>query len=179
MVRKHKKKSEIKLTFVIRITKSDESIPEFKQGEVLTVSNVTLTEGKTSPPDYLTESELIGLMEQNGIGTDASIPTHINNICQRNYVQVTSGRKLIPTNLGIVLIHGYQKIDPELSLPTMRSDVEQQLNLIASGKASHGQVLEYFLNMFAKKFAYFTKQVNKKIKYKCIYVYIYLFFLLD
>lgn len=99
-------------------------------------------------------------MEQNGIGTDASIPTHINNICQRNYVQVSSGRKLIPTNLGIVLIHGYQKIDPELSLPTMRSDVEQQLNLIASGKAAHGDVLLYFLNMFAKKFAYFTKQVG-------------------
>lgn len=42
----------------------------------------------------------------------------------------------------------------------MRSDVEQQLNLIASGKAAHGDVLEYFLKMFAKKFAYFTKQVN-------------------
>lgn len=144
---------------IYRITKADEYIPEFKQGETLEIQTIQLSEGKTSAPDYLTESELIGLMEQNGIGTDASIPTHINNICQRNYVQVTSGRKLIPTNLGIVLIHGYQKIDPELSLPTMRSDVEQQLNLIASGKAAHGDVLLYFLNMFAKKFAYFTKQV--------------------
>ena len=71
---------------------------------------VKLQERQTSPPDYLTESELITLMERHGIGTDASIPVHINNICERNYVQIIGGRKLKPTTLGIVLVHGYQKV---------------------------------------------------------------------
>ena len=70
-----------------------------------------LQERQTSPPDYLTESELITLMEKHGIGTDASIPVHINNICERNYVQIIGGRKLKPTTLGIVLVHGYQKVN--------------------------------------------------------------------
>jgi len=69
-----------------------------------------LVECYTQPPDYLTEAELISLMEKHGIGTDASIPVHINNICIRNYVTVATGRKLIPTSLGIVLVHGYQKV---------------------------------------------------------------------
>jgi DNA topoisomerase-3 len=33
-------------------------------------------------------------MEKNGIGTDASMATHINNICDREYVKVVGGRKL-------------------------------------------------------------------------------------
>jgi reverse gyrase len=69
-----------------------------------------LVECYTQPPDYLTEAELISLMEKHGIGTDASIPVHINNICIRNYVNVATGRKLVPTSLGIVLVHGYQKV---------------------------------------------------------------------
>lgn len=73
-------------------------------------AQVKMVEKQTCPPDYLTESELITLMEKHGVGTDASIPVHINNICERNYVAVIPGRKLKPTTLGIVLVHGYQKV---------------------------------------------------------------------
>lgn len=83
---------------------------------MVTVCDVKLGEYQTNPPDYLTESELITLMEKHGIGTDASIPVHINNICQRNYVQVIPGRKLKPTTLGIVLVHGYQKVCNSMSI---------------------------------------------------------------
>jgi DNA topoisomerase-3 len=36
-------------------------------------------------------------MEKNSIGTDASMATHINNICEREYVKIGGGRKLEPT----------------------------------------------------------------------------------
>lgn len=139
---------------------NDEQLPPCSKSDVYPISDVKLEERQTSPPDFLTESELISLMEKHGIGTDASIAVHINNICERNYVQVQGGRKLAPTTLGIVLVHGYQKIDPELVLPTMRSGVEAQLNLIAHGKADFHAVLHHALNIFTKKYMYFVSTIG-------------------
>ena len=138
----------------------DESLPNLSQGAKLSVKEVKLAERQTSPPGYLTEADLITLMEKHGIGTDASIPVHINNICTRNYVTIESGRRLVPTNLGIVLVHGYLKIDPDLVKPTMRSAVEKQLDLIAQGKADFGSVLAHTLEVFKLKFLYFVKNIT-------------------
>jgi DNA topoisomerase III len=109
----------------------DNIVPDFKIGQKVPISIVDIRSGETQPPEYLTESEIINLMEKHGIGTDASMATHINNICERNYVEVGNGRKLIPTEVGISLVHGYQKIDPELVAPTLRSNIERQCELIA------------------------------------------------
>nr|CAH7748475.1 unnamed protein product [Callosobruchus chinensis] len=138
----------------------DEIVPNLSVNESVPIKEAKLSEHQTCPPDYLTESELITLMEKHGIGTDASIPVHINNISQRNYVTVISGRKLKPTPLGIVLVHGYQKIDEELVLPTMRSAVEKELNLIALGKADFGAVLKHTIDIFRLKFQYFVKNID-------------------
>ncbi|MED6285268.1 DNA topoisomerase 3-beta-1 [Characodon lateralis] len=138
----------------------EEALPACERGDTFTVDEIKLVERQTSPPDYLTEADLITLMEKHGIGTDASIPVHINNICQRNYVTVENGRRLKPTNLGIVLVHGYYKIDAELVLPTIRSAVEKQLNLIAQGKANYQQVLQHGLEIFKRKFHYFVDSIT-------------------
>jgi len=130
------------------------------KGANLKVKNVSLDNGQTSPPGYLTESELISLMEKHGIGTDASIPVHINNIQTRNYVELASGRRLIPTALGIMLIHGFKKVDFELIHPRMRSEVEKQLDLIGHGRADYKAVLNHTLSIFQQKFHYFTQNIG-------------------
>ena len=76
-------------------------MPVYEVGDIIDVESTKIIEGRTDAPGYLTEAELITKMEEHGIGTDASIPTHINNIIERNYVTVQDpGRKLVPTLLG-------------------------------------------------------------------------------
>jgi DNA topoisomerase-3 len=86
--------------------KSELHLPAMEEGEDVTVQGIHMTQKMTEPPEMLSESDLITLMEQHKIGTDASIATHINNIQERNYVRCEAGRRLVPTKLGIALCHG-------------------------------------------------------------------------
>lgn len=68
-------------------------------------------------------------MEKNGIGTDASMATHINNIIERGYVKVeTKNRKLIPLELGKALVLGIKSIDQELVYPQLRGNIEKAID---------------------------------------------------
>eukprot|EP00668_Euglena_longa_P014650 GGOE01018648.1.p1 GENE.GGOE01018648.1~~GGOE01018648.1.p1 ORF type:complete len:899 (+),score=203.60 GGOE01018648.1:28-2697(+) len=71
----------------------DQSVPAYvwdqlSVGGCVSLQHCALDCGYTEAPKYLTESELIELMDTHGIGTDASIPTHIQNVCERRYVTV-------------------------------------------------------------------------------------------
>lgn len=56
-----------------------------------------------------TESELINLMDRNGIGTDATIASHITTIQDRSYSIKDGQQKFTPTQLGIALVEGYNR----------------------------------------------------------------------
>lgn len=68
----------------------EEQLHPLQKGDVELV-DCRLVKKWTTPPQYLTESELITKMEKNWIGTDGSIAEHIYNICNRNYVKVNFG----------------------------------------------------------------------------------------
>lgn len=65
---------------------SSQVLPVFTSGEEFVPTEALMTDGKTSAPGYLTEPELIALMDVNGIGTDATMAEHIAKIKEREYV---------------------------------------------------------------------------------------------
>mmetsp|Transcript_13705 Transcript_13705/g.54233 ORF Transcript_13705/g.54233 Transcript_13705/m.54233 type:complete len:445 (-) Transcript_13705:54-1388(-) len=135
-------------------------VPDMTTANSWTVQALELKEGKTAPPQHLSEAELIGLMERHGIGTDASIAVHINNICERGYVRLTGARRLVPTTVGAALVHGYYRIDPELVLPIVRATIEKYIGLIAEGEATFEEVVPHSLEVLHNKFLYFQRKIG-------------------
>ncbi|KAI8970127.1 DNA topoisomerase [Mycotypha africana] len=101
-------------------------IPEFQEGDEFVPATLEMVSGHTTPPNLLTESDLIGMMEKNEIGTDATIAEHIQKILDREYV-FKQGPYFKPLTLGIALILGYDQIGFEFSLskPFMRRKVRK------------------------------------------------------
>lgn len=90
-------------------------IPEFQEGDEFIPDTLEMQSGHTTAPRFLTEPDLIGMMEKNEIGTDATIADHIQKILDREYV-FKENQYFKPLTLGIALTVGYDKIGLESSL---------------------------------------------------------------
>lgn len=107
---------------------SDKELPDFEEGATFVPSVCELRDGTTSKPSLLTEADLVGIMDKNGIGTDTTIAQHIDTIINREYViprMEDSVKYLVPSTFGIALVNGYNDIgfDRSLSKPQLRREV--------------------------------------------------------
>ncbi|MFP3310665.1 MAG: DNA topoisomerase [Caldivirga sp.] len=102
-------------------------------GQQVPVKDVKVVKRKTTPPPYLSESELLRLMRKYGIGTDATMQDHIHTNVKRRYIKIVKGQ-CIPTPLGKALIASLSKYAPTLIDPNFRSRMESMLSLIGSGR---------------------------------------------
>lgn len=68
----------------------EESLPACERGDVFTVDEIKLVEKQTKPPDYLTEAELITLMEKHGIGQRGAAQPALSYVMEQIYRCITS-----------------------------------------------------------------------------------------
>jgi DNA topoisomerase-3 len=68
---------------------------------------------------------------------------------------------VVPTELGVTLVRGYQLIDPELCRPQVRAHVEKQIDLVAKGEADKDAVVAHCLEEFRSKFAFFVAHIAR------------------
>ncbi|KAJ5996943.1 hypothetical protein N7522_008603 [Penicillium canescens] len=152
---------------------SSQQLPKFERDEFFEPTEANIFEGKTTAPNYLTEPELIGLMDANGIGTDATMAEHIAKIKEREYVATnqrgngrSSVQELIPTRLGIALVEGYDNVvtglpnSVSLSKPFLRKEMELRMLEICSGTKTRQEVVQQSLDMYREVFIHTQRRIN-------------------
>ncbi|KAJ6131555.1 hypothetical protein N7523_001261 [Penicillium sp. IBT 18751x] len=152
---------------------SSQQLPKFEKGEVFEPTEANIAEGKTTAPSFLTEPELIGLMDANGIGTDATMAEHIAKIKEREYVVVhqrgtgrTKVEELIPTRLGTALVEGYDNIvaglsnSISLSKPFLRKEMELRMLEICAGTKTRQEVVQQSLDMYREVFIHTQRRIE-------------------
>ncbi|XP_046893588.1 DNA topoisomerase 3-alpha [Hypomesus transpacificus] len=136
-------------------------IPVYEQGSQFQPSAVEMLDGQTSPPQLLTEADLISLMEKHGIGTDATHAEHIETIKSRSYVGLTADQRFLPGELGMGLVEGYNSMGYEMSKPNLRSELEADLKLVSEGRKDKHSVLQYHIQKYKTVFIESVRKAKK------------------
>ncbi|KAM3826915.1 DNA topoisomerase 3-alpha isoform 1-T1 [Vipera latastei] len=140
---------------------SDKVIPLYEKGSCFQPTTVEMVEGETSPPQLLTEADLISLMERHGIGTDATHAEHIETIKSRMYVGLTPDQRFLPGHLGMGLVEGYDSMGYEMSKPDLRAELENDLKLICQGKKDKSVVLREQIQKYKQVFVAAVAKAKK------------------
>ena len=127
----------------------EQVIPNWQEGQHITLSGCTITEGKTKPKPLHTESTLLAAMEtvgkeieddtmrqamkDCGIGTPATRAAIIETLLKREYM-VRQQKKLVPTEKGLAL-HSVVK-NMAIANVEMTGKWEAELAKIERGEAS-------------------------------------------
>ncbi|XP_056391516.1 DNA topoisomerase 3-alpha [Hyla sarda] len=127
-------------------------LPVYEMGARFQPTTVEMVDGETSPPQLLTEADLISLMEKHGIGTDATHAEHIETIKSRMYVGLTPEQRFLPGELGMGLVEGYDSMGFEMSKPDLRAELEADLKLICEGKKDKFTVLRQQIEKYKRVF---------------------------
>lgn len=150
---------------------TQQSLPAIEKGDVLPVSSLTVTEGKTKPPAHFTEGTLIAAMENpvkylthkdksivrtlgetGGLGTVATRADIIDKLLG-SFLMEKKGKELHITSKGRQLL---SLVPQDLKSPELTAQWEMRLQAIAKGKETDRH--------FMREIEGYTKSLIQEIK---------------
>jgi len=129
-----------------------EEIPPLTVDEVLDLVQLLPGQHFTQPPPRYTEATLVRALEEYGIGRPSTYAPTMSTIQQRGYVERRDGR-LYPTEVGIVVNDLLVQYFPRYIDVGFTAQMEEDLDLIASGTKKWVPVLHEFYDPFSSTLA--------------------------
>ncbi len=127
----------------------DTEVPKIVIGDKLQLKEIDIEARQTQPPNRYSEAGLIKELEKRGIGRPSTYASIMRTIIDRGYVE-KEGRTLIPTDTGDVVSTFLEEHFADYIDDDFTSDMEDQLDDIATGERQYTKVLTDFYTPFHK-----------------------------
>ncbi len=115
----------------------------------------------TQPPPRYTEASLVQVLEENGIGRPSTYAPILSTIQNRGYV-IREGKRLEPTETGFLVNDLVVNFFPSIVDINFTSNLEDQLDQIASGDEDWVNVISEFYGPFSEKLEKAEAQMPEK-----------------
>ncbi len=131
----------------------DQSLPEVKEGEELTLNSVTPSQHFTKPPPRFTEASIVKEMEKKGIGRPSTYAAIISTIQDRGFVKVDK-RRFYCLKMGEIVTERLVESFKNLMEYGFTAGMEENLNDVAAGDANWQMLLDDFYEDFLDQVNY-------------------------
>ncbi len=152
-------------------------LKKLKKGQELSIKDIDIKEGETSPPTRYTSGSIILAMENagklieddvlreqikgSGIGTSATRAEIIKKLIRINYIDLNNKTQILtPSKKGLEIYKIVRKSMPDLLNPELTASWEKGLAMVATGEIKPDAFMDKLEN-------YIIKKVNR---YKNLYV---------
>ena len=137
------------------------ALPPLKEGDVVTLRDVTTKAHKTSPPPNYNEASIIKTLEKHGIGRPSTYAVIIKNVVERGYINKEKDRKLLITELGALVTEKLKDFFKDIMEISYTASIEDKLDDIADGTMDWVKFMKEFYGPFAIELATAEKDMTK------------------
>lgn len=131
--------------------KDDETrLPALSVGDELDVAEFLSEQHFTMPPPRYTEASLVKKLEELGIGRPSTYASIMSTIVDRNYVELDTSRRFVPTTGGWLVSEFLADYFTQLIQVDFTAKTEDALDDISNGDAKKTAVLNNFWSPFQK-----------------------------
>lgn len=126
-------------------------LPQFSINQSFNATKVNVLDKETKPKNRYTEAALIKDMEELGIGRPSTYAQTLQTLKERKYISIEK-KLLVPTEQGILTTKKLDEYFSEMINVKYTAQMENSLDLIATGKKNELDELNDFYNVFKPLF---------------------------
>lgn len=130
--------------------KKDDELPKMEEGQVITFNGAQMEAKQTQPPARYSQGRLIQEMEKEGLGTKSTRHAIIERLYNVKYIV---NDPIEPSALGMAVCDALGQFAPHITTPDMTSELEEEMDHIASGTKSEKDVVNHSRDLLSSQLA--------------------------